>query len=234
MTDDRPFIEFSAPRNLILPVNRMWMQNLEELLRRRVPILPFIENADDSTVGSINRCALASSLFMNAALFNAQNDFFQACVAVDSALGLMPGDTTAKMLKADAGENALTLCLNRARTCRQKGVFPCAEQAYLRALAVDSLCAVARTELTTLYNSAGMFEKGLEQALKAAASLPNDPATHTNLAVVYMNLNRPAEAESSLVRAIAVDKTYERAHFFLGQLYKETGKIKNPDASEHF
>jgi tetratricopeptide (TPR) repeat protein len=83
----------------------------------------------------------------------------------------------------------------------------------------------------TLYNSLGMIEKELEHAQKAVMSAPNDPAMHTNLAVVYMNLNRPAEAEAELLRAVGSNETYGRAHYFLAMLYRETGRIEQAQAA---
>ena len=225
-SDDRPRIEFSAPRNLILPINHRWLENMDDLLKRRVSVLPYIVKADDITTAGINRCREASSMIMNAGISNARRQFSLALTAADSALTLMPGDTTAKMIRRETIDNVVQVYLNSARGLRKQGILPAAESAYLQALAVDSLCAPAHTELTTLYNSLGMIDKGLEHAQKAVASSPDDPAMHTNLAVVYMNLNRPAEAEAELLRAIGIDKTYGRAHYFLGMLYLETGRRK--------
>jgi tetratricopeptide (TPR) repeat protein len=161
---------------------------------------------------------------MKTGILNAQFRFFEALTTADSALALMPGDTTAAMARQEAAENALRVCLNNARSLRKQGLLQGAEAGYLQALAVDSLCTPAHTELTSLYTSLGMMEKGLEQARKASASSPNDPAVRTNLAVVYMNLNRQADAETELLRAIGSDNTYGRAYYFLGMLYDETGR----------
>jgi spermidine synthase len=224
ISDDFPRIEFSAPRNLVLPVCRLWLENMNELLLRRVAVPPYIVKAGDSAAAGIRRCQRASSFIMQAGILNAQWKFFQAFSAADSALALMPGDTTARMIRRETIDNILQRCLNDARVCRSQGNSSAAEGAYLRALAVDSFCAPANTELATLYNALGMFDKGLEYAQKAVRSSPGDPAMHTNLAVVYMNFNRPADAEAELLRAIAVSATYGRAFFFLGTLYKETGR----------
>ena len=155
---------------------------------------------------------------------NARQQFFQALTAADSALALMPGDTTARMIRREAMDNAVLLWLNGARGLRGQGLLPQTEQAYLKALALDSSCVPAHTELATLYTSLGMVDKCLWHAQKAMAFLPGDPAMHTNLAVVYMNLNRSPEAEAELLRVIGSDNTYGRAHYFLGMLYEETGR----------
>ena len=231
ISDDKPRIEFSAPHNLIIPVQRMWLDNMNELLKRRVSVLPRLIKVDSSMAAGINRCAEASSMIMKAEILNARQQFLHAVIAADSALMLMPDDTTATMIRQEALGNAVLWCLNNARRLRSQGLLPQAEQAYLQAIAVDSLCAPAHTELTTLYNSLGMIEKELEHAQKAVMSAPNDPGMHTNLAVVYMNLNRPAEAEAELLRAVSSNETYGRAHYFLAMLYRETGRIEQAQAA---
>ena len=231
LSDDMPCIEFSAPHNLIISAQRMWLDNMNELLKRRVSVLPCLTTIDGGTAAGINRCGEASSLIMKAEILNARQQFIPAVMAADSALMFMPDDTTATMIRQEAVANAVQLCLNSARSNRSQKLLPQAEQAYLQALAVDSLCAPAHTELTTLYNSLGLIEKGLEHARKAVTSSPDDPAMHTNLAVVYMNLNRPAEAEAELLRAVGRNGTYGRAHYFLAMLYRETGRIEQAQAA---
>jgi Flp pilus assembly protein TadD len=174
---------------------------MAELLERRGPILPFVINADDTMTESIGRCSAASSMIMRAGMMNSRQQFFPALMTADSALALMPGDTTGRMVRREAMDNATLVCLNGARGLRSQGLLLPSEAAYLRALAVDSSCVTAHTELATLYTTLGMFDIGLEHAQKAVVFSPGDPAMHTNLAVVYMNLNRTAEAEAEMKRA---------------------------------
>jgi spermidine synthase len=226
VSDDRPRIEFSAPRNLAQPSSRQWRANMEDLLANRMPVSGLVYNAGDSDASSITRCESASALIMKAGIANAHFQFLQARAEADSALLLMPEDTTARIISRDAAGNAALLCLDRARALRSKELPAQAEQAYLQALAIDSLCTPAHTELATLYAARGMMEKGLLQAQRAAASSPNDPEVRTNLAVFYLNCNRTAEAEAELLHAISVKGTYGRAYYFLGELYRETGRTE--------
>ncbi len=232
VNDDLPRIEFSAPYNLVKPAGLLWQKNMDELLRGRVSVGPCIINADDSTIKKINRFRDASSYIMKTGILNAKLCFLEALTTADSALACMPGDTTASMARQEAAENALRVCLNNARSLRKQGLLQSAEAGYLQALAVDSLCTPAHTELTSLYCSLGMMEKGLEHARKAALSSPNDPAVRTNLAVVYMNLNRHADAEAELLRAIGSDASFGRAYYFLGMLYEETGRNDQAHAAQ--
>jgi len=231
ISDDHPRIEFSAPHNLVKPANLLWTENIEELLGQRVSVLPFVSNADDSMTKGIRMCSAASSLIMSAEIMNSRQQFFQALMAADSALKLMPGDTTGRMVRREAMDNAAFVCLNEARGLRSRGLLSPAKAAYLRTLAIDSSCVAAHTELATLYTTLGMADKSLEHAQKAVVFSPNDPALHTNLAVVYMNLNRTTESEAELLRTIAIDKNYSPAHYFLGRLYSETGRTEMAQAA---
>ena len=231
ISDDHPLIEFSAPRNLVRPANLLWLENMEELLGWRVPVLSFVSNADAAMTEGIRRCSEASSMIMKAIIMNSRQQFFQALTAADSALTLMPGDTTGRMVRREAMDNAALLCLNGARGLRSQGLLLPAEAAYVRALAVDSSCVAAHTELATLYTTLSRPDKALQHAQKAVVFSPGDPAMHTNLAVVYMNLNRPVEAEAELLRAIGIDERYGRALYFLGMLYDESGRGEKAQAA---
>jgi tetratricopeptide (TPR) repeat protein len=169
-------------------------------------------------------------MIMTAEIMNSRQRFFQALTEADSALRLMPGDTTARMVRREAMDNAALAYLNGARGLRSQGLLLPAEAAYLRALAIDSSCAPAHTELATLYTTLGMVDKSLEQAQKAVDFSPGDPSTHTNLAVVYMNLHRAAQSEAELLRAIAINERYGPAHYFLGALYNASGRTEMAQA----
>jgi spermidine synthase len=232
ISDDLHCLEFSAPHNRVVPISRMWCENMNEVLVNRITVLPCIVKTDDSTTAEINRCQEASSLIMKAGILNAQGRSFQALAAADSALRLMPGDTTARMIRRETAGNVMGWYVKEARIARNQGDLRAAEGAYLQALAVDSLSAPVQTELAMLYISLGIFDKVLEYAQKAVTSSPDDPAMHTNLAVVYMNLNRPADAEKELLRAISINDDFGRAYYFLGSLYQETGR--NAEARNAF
>ena len=230
ISDDCPGVEFFAPHNLVRPANLLWLENMEELLGRRASVLPFVGNVDDTMIENIGQCSAASSLIMEAGIMNSRQQFFQALTEADSALRLMPGDTTARMVRREAMDNAALVCLSGARGLRSQGLLLPAEAAYLRTLAIDSSCVPAHTELATLYTTLCMFDKSLDHAQKAVVFAPEDPATHTNLAVVYMNLRRAAQSEAEILRAIAINERFAPAHYFLGALYNASGKTEMAQA----
>jgi len=226
MTDDHPIIEFTAPRNLALPAERMWLANMEDLMQRRVSVLPFINKQDDFLVRDIVRSSEASSLIMNAQIAIAKQDYFPALFFADSALTRMPNDTTAKLVRRDAADRVMASSLNTARLRRHQGNLLDAEKAYLQVLSVDSANVVVQTEITTLYVQMGLYEKGLRHAETAVAYSPNDPELLVNLAVVYLNVNRLKDAEAELGKAVGIQSDNKRARYYLAMLQEEKGKFK--------
>jgi len=232
ISDNLHGLEFSSPRNRVLPISRMWLENMDELLRNRVTVLPHIEKADDSAIAEINRCQEASALIMKAGILNAQGQSFEALDATDSALRRMPGDITAQTIRLETSGIVVGKSVEQARNLRNQGNLQAAESAYLQALAADSSSVLVQTELTQLYISLGMFDKVLEYVLKAVKNAPKDPAIRTNLAIVYLNLNRHADAEKELLHAINLDNDFGRAYYFLGSLYQQDGR--NEEARNAF
>jgi spermidine synthase len=226
MTDDRPLIEFSAPRNLVAATDGLWLVNMNDLEQRRVPVPAFTARADSASKAALDRFTEGASLYMKSQMSMARQDCFRALHEIDSALTLLPGDTTARMVRGEAADKAMAQCLNTARTLRRLGNLAAAEGAYLQALGVDSTDAALQTEVATLYNTLGMVDKGLLHAEKAVAISPDDPAMLVNLAVVYMNLNRPADAKPLLRHAIGIRENDERAQYFLTMLEKQNENTK--------
>src|SRR5664279_2383959 len=99
----------------------MWCENMNEVLMNRVPVLPYIVKTDSSTKAEIINCKEASSLIMQASIMNAQGRSRQAIEAVDFALKLMPGDTTAKMIRQETASNVVASFVQEARSARNLG-----------------------------------------------------------------------------------------------------------------
>jgi len=70
----------------------------------------------------------------------------------------------------------------------------------------------------------GMFEKSIEECKKAISLSPSVAAAHTNLGIVYMNINRYEAAAEEFVKAIDIDPDSATAHYYLGLAYGRTGR----------
>jgi spermidine synthase len=224
ISDDRHGLEFSVPHNRVLPVSRMWVDNMNELAGNRVSILPYMSAYSDSLKNEVNRCSYASTLILNAAVLNAQGQTFQAFTEIENALKVMPDDTTARSIRQETAGNLLGTLVNQARMALKLQDYQGAEYAYLQALSVDSINTDLLFELVDLYIGLGKIDRVVEYSQKAVMSAPDDPGAHTNLAVVYFNIDRPADAEAELLKAVNLDRNFGRAYYFIGQLYQQSGR----------
>jgi spermidine synthase len=232
ISDDRYGLEFSVPHNRVLPISRMWVDNMKALASNRVSVLPYLLSCSDSLKTEVNKCSNASTLIMNAAVLNAQGQTYQAFTEIENALKIMPDDTTARSIRLETAGNLLAPLINQARMALKQQDYQGAEYAYLQALIVDSINTDIIFELVDLYIGLGKIDKVVEYSQKAVMFAPYDPGAHTNLAVVYINTNRPADAEAELLKAINIDSNFGRAYYFLGQLYQQSGR--NDEAESAF
>jgi predicted membrane-bound spermidine synthase/Tfp pilus assembly protein PilF len=232
ISDDRYGLEFSVPHNRVMPISRMWVDNMNELAENRISVLPYLLSCSDSLKMELDKCTRASTHIMNAAVLNAQGQMFQAFTEVENALKIMPDDTTARSIRQETAASVLGMFVSQARLALKNADYQGAENAYLQALSVDSTNTQIQFELVDLYIGLGKFDKVVEYSQKAVMSAPDDPGAHTNLAVVYLNLDRPADAETELLHAIRLDSNFGRAYYFLGQLYQQSGR--NDEAQSAF
>jgi hypothetical protein len=78
------------------------------------------------------------------------------------------------------------------------------------------LCAGTRLNLRIWQNEFSLFRRAIETA-------PQNPFAKLNLAIAYLNSDRGAEAIPLLQQAIAINPTFWRTYYVLGQCYQQTG-----------
>jgi predicted Zn-dependent protease len=136
------------------------------------------------------------------------------------------------MIRQESGNGLLAEAIDNAQTAYGRGDLKATEAACLEALSIDSSCAPVLSILTQVNIDLGRFDEVLKYARKAVAASPGDPAMHTNLAIVYLNLDQPAEAEKTLLDAIVIDRNFGRAYFYLAALYRQSGRIAEAQMAE--
>lgn len=80
--------------------------------------------------------------------------------------------------------------------------------------------------LGAILNRMGRPEDALSAMERAAALMPDDTETHSNLGVMYKALNRNPEAEACYRRALGMSPQAANAHNNLGNLLCEQGKLQ--------
>ncbi len=122
--------------------------------------------------------------------------------------------------------------LIRYERSRATTYFEDAERACHRALTRDTADVDVHLALGRLYVYSGQYNQSItefEAALKTNANLAD---AHIGLADVYEKLNRPAEAEANLRRAIALDASYWASFNKLGTFLFAAGRYL--EAAEFF
>jgi tetratricopeptide (TPR) repeat protein len=86
---------------------------------------------------------------------------------------------------------------------------------------------------TTIWNALGLVQNArgasreAEQALKRAIELdPEDPVSHVNLAVLYLDQDRVSEARAELDKALEVDPSFDMALLIRGRYHMQTGDLE--------
>ena len=76
----------------------------------------------------------------------------------------------------------------------------------------------ARCNLGVQYMRMGRAVDAAQQLEAAAASAPSAVPVHANLAVVYLSMDKLAQAADEARRALDLDKSHPAAHYVLGSI----------------
>jgi len=107
---------------------------------------------------------------------------------------------------------------------RKMGRDDLAEQEFQRALELEPGLGIAHYNLGLLYKERGDYEKALAHFKKAYEFAPANPDISLQLAVVYLKIAQPGEAEKWARKALAIDSKLARAWYYLALAQKEQGK----------
>lgn len=108
--------------------------------------------------------------------------------------------------------------------------YPEAEEAYKKALEIDPNLSAGYTGLMNVYNAQRKFDEAEKMAAEAAkrsadAGGGGSPDALYNQGVVQWNANKFTEAQQAFEGALKVNPNYAEAHFMLGKIYINLGKL---------
>ncbi len=122
--------------------------------------------------------------------------------------------------------------LIRYERFRATAFFENAERACHRALTRDTESADVHLALGRLYFYSGQYNESIKEFEAALGTNANLPDALIGLADVYAELNRPADAEASLRRAIELDASYWASFNQLGAFLFSAGRYY--EAADYF
>jgi Tfp pilus assembly protein PilF len=100
-----------------------------------------------------------------------------------------------------------------------------AEAEYKAAIQANRLDEQSQCRLGDIALRANDLKAASEYYTRAVQLRPDDPEAKIGLAKAMMSLNEPQKAEELLKRALVLDPTSALAHYRLGVLYRQTGRI---------
>jgi len=103
---------------------------------------------------------------------------------------------------------------------------------YQKALEHALGLVMAHTYLAVLHDKAGEADQALLERQRAAESSGDDPTALFDYAAALFNVQRTAEAEDPLRRAVALNPRYAPTHYLLGRVAEELGR--GPEARESY
>ncbi len=115
---------------------------------------------------------------------------------------------------------------------RDSDRFARAERACHRALTRDSSSSIVHVALGQLYYASGQYDESLREYERAAVVNSKSADAQIGLARALLKLNREAEAEASLQRAIQLDPSYYAGFNAMGNFLFEKGRFA--EAAEYF
>src|SRR6185436_17909879 len=115
-----------------------------------------------------------------------------------------------------------------------------AEEQYKKALEINPDWVDAYNGLATMYNTQQKFKEAQEMSAEAAKRSATKPGAAGggsaealyNQGVIAWNAKDVAKAQEHFTAALAADPKYAEAHFMLGKVYLNTGKL--PEAAKEF
>ena len=103
---------------------------------------------------------------------------------------------------------------------------------YREALEHDLGLLMAHTYLAAIYEDAGQADSALVERQRAAEVSQDDPTALFDYAASLFNVQRTADAEEPLRRAVQISPRYAPAYYLLGRVLEERGR--GPEARESY
>ncbi len=227
ITDDRPVLEFSAPRNLTMPSGETWRENLKELNRRRKKVFPLLVNIDegskDKTRNILDKYFRSTGHVIKGQVLSSNRKLENAVNEYKKALELNPEDRRLPPI-LDSARNELKFYYFKLGTdYRKKRAYDFAFRAYQKVLEIDPGYARAHNGLAIVYNAMKMYDKSIEECRKAIELDPAVPDAYNNLGIIYMNKNLFDLAEEQFRKALDVDPGFVKAYYYLGSVSEYRG-----------
>jgi spermidine synthase len=213
-TDDRPFLEFEAPKLLYRSTMRELFDGLHEAADGPGA---YLVNASPGLERRLVEARRARALESSARLAFREGRGDDGLRLLDEAAALHPEALSIARTRANA-------LIARGATLANGGRLREAAAAFVRALEADPGSADARVRLGEIYRDVGDLERAGEAAREARRLDPTDPDPPALEATILLRMRRWEEARAAAEASLAREPAHETALAALGDAWLGAGQ----------
>lgn len=218
ITDNNPYIEFSAPKSQVSMASDDWIRNVEQLSDCIEPVAPVCVNVTEKEKDTIDRYFQNNESIYRGQMYQARGDLDKALSMYSAAIAFNPDDDAVKYCIKKLDVDLKYYYCMLGDQCEKNGLTDMAPDFFHKALAIDSEFFPAHVGLSVMYNDRRMFADAIEECRKAIRINPNVPVGYVDLGTAFANAGNADEAIRSFNQAIAVDTQYAKAYVCLSEM----------------
>ncbi|MBI4332753.1 MAG: fused MFS/spermidine synthase [Chloroflexi bacterium] len=214
-TDDRPRLEFSAPKNMYLATTEV---NLEGMKPYQSNLAPRLKNVGDRAIMErVEKSYQAKRHIIDGVILMAQGETADAATAWEAALEQDPDDRTVKRQLADT-------YLSIGKWFYDSGSYEDAFRYYRRVAELQPPNAQTYLYLGLVSNSLGRKDDGAKYLDMALKVKPGDATIHYEIGHGFLSSRQLDEAVTHFTEAVRLDPRLFTALASRGYAWHELGK----------
>lgn len=205
-TDDKPLLEFYAPRRPSLGTDdRIWAYNLELLAHLRSDKYDFLKNITEAEREKMQLYFDATTHRILGQISDLRMESGRSVAEYKRALEINPDDTNSKRLLSKIEQK---------------------REAYIKATKKAPKDVKIQFDLAMRYWIEKDYVNAKRQLQKVIELQPNHVEAHTNLGNVYRRLEKISKAKAEYEKALSLQPKNAEAHYNLGKIYENERKIQ--------
>jgi spermidine synthase len=167
VTDNNPYIEFTAPKSLVSVASKIWIKNVEQLTDCIEPVAPICVNATQKEIDTITHYFQNNESIFQGRMYQAQGNLDKALSMYSAALAFNPGDDAVKYCVKNLDDELKYYYYMLGDQCGKNKLPDMALDFFRKALAIDSLYYPAHFGASAMLNEKRLFAEAREEYGKA-------------------------------------------------------------------
>ena len=139
ITDNNPYIEFSAPKNLVSVASNVWIKNVEQLTDCIEPVAPICVNVNGKESDTMNHYFQNNESIYRGRMYQAQGNLDKALAYYSAARTFNPDDDAVKYCIRKMDDDLKYYYDMLGDQCRKNGLTDMALDFFHKAREMDSI-----------------------------------------------------------------------------------------------